>query len=323
MRRELFVPRRHAGHDHGTGDGYGVRVPPKGAWPESLGRVSSASTPLELELPTEPERVVDPVTLTPLSPGSSEGALVYFDAPSGAGGDMLVASLVDLGVPWSVVTQATDCLDLSGVRLELRRGNSGSLSGLRFVVNIEAEAGRGERSYAQIRDTIAASRLAPGVIERSLRVFERLARAESRAHHVPMEAVHFHEVGALDSIVDIVGACAALDYLGAAVWCSPMPLGRGFVTCRHGVIPLPAPATVECLLGLQTYDSGIDKELVTPTAAAVFGALSAGCSGWPSGLLVAVGWGRGSMTLPDRPNLLRAVLVRPTPDDEQSRAPRE
>lgn len=325
MRTQPFVLRRHAGHEHGHSDGFGVRLPVNVLDRERTAAIAghaapgSAAREVEERAPLRPngdcEHTVEPGALTTIKRGSATGGVVYFDAPSGAGGDMLVAALIDLGVPWSVITGAVDSIGIEGVSLELRRGHSGALSGLRFVVNIDErwskECNVGERSYAQIRGLLGGSRLAHGVSQRAGRVFERLARAESRAHHVPVEDVHFHEVGAIDSIVDIVGVCAGLDYLGGAVWCSPLPLGRGFVNCRHGVIPLPAPATVECLVGLRTYDAGIDRELVTPTAAAVFGALAAGCGGWPSGVLTAVGWGRGAMSLPDRPNLIRAVLVQP------------
>src|SRR5690606_489633 len=134
-----------------------------------------------------------------------------------------------------------------------------------FIVDASGldEASLGERSYQQIRELIAGSWLSPDVAQRVLRVFERFARAEARAHDVALDDVHFHEVGAIDSLVDIVGVCAALDYLGGAVWCSPLPFGRGFVSCCYGVIPLLAPAVVECLLGLRTYDADIDKELIT------------------------------------------------------------
>lgn len=322
MSAQRFVVRRHQGHAHGPdgpGGGHGVLLPRVRSGPTAVvtgGVLGVPPSGVEAHLVAPPlavsEQRAQAGSLPVLAPGSAEGGLVYFDAPSGAGGDMLVASLVDMGVPWSVVSGAVEGLGLAGVELDLRRGNSGALSGLRFVVDVDTSVTeKGERSYARIRQLVEASRLSCGVVEKVLRVFERLARAESRAHHVPVADVHFHEVGALDSIADIVGACAALHYLGGTVACSPLPLGRGFVSCRHGVIPLPAPATVECLMGLQTYDAGIELELVTPTAAAVLGALATGSSGWPSGVLTAVGWGRGSMTLPDRPNLVRAVLVRP------------
>jgi uncharacterized protein (TIGR00299 family) protein len=119
-------------------------------------------------------------------------------------------------------------------------------------------------------------------------------------------------VGAIDALVDIVGSSAALDYLGAELVVSPLPMGRGFVKARHGVLPLPAPATVECLAGLPTYDAGIDFELVTPTGAAIVGAHAHRASRWPSMAPERIGWGAGTKDLADRPNVLRAVLATST-----------
>ncbi len=300
--RQRFVRRLHAGHEH-AGHEPGGGAPGSGSPRYSEGH----SHPAVSNLPVE-ERV-DGATLAHLPRGAAEGRVVYFDAPSGAGGDMVVAALVDVGVPWSVVCDAVAALELPGVQLRLMRGHSGALSGVRFCVDVEGHA-QPERAYAEIRALIESSRLSVNVRRGCLSVFERLARAEARVHHVALDTVHFHEVGAADSIADIVGACAALEYLGGVVRCSPLPLGRGFVTCQHGVIPLPAPATVECLVGLEIYDSRLECELVTPTAAAIFGAWAAS-SGWPTGVVEAIGWGRGSRLLPDRPNLLRAVVVRP------------
>ena len=120
--------------------------------------------------------------------------------------------------------------------------------------------------------------------------------------------MHFHEVGAIDAIVDVVGSAALFDYLGGDVVVSPLPMGRGFVNARHGVLPLPAPATVECLRGLATYDDGIDFEFVTPTGAAIMAAMATSSSRWPALAPEAIGWGAGTMDLADRPNLLRVVL---------------
>jgi uncharacterized protein (TIGR00299 family) protein len=125
--------------------------------------------------------------------------------------------------------------------------------------------------------------------------------------------VHFHEVGAVDAIVDIVGAAAALDHLGADVVVSPLPMGRGFVKAQHGVLPLPAPATVTCLAGAPTYEVALDAELVTPTGAAIVAASASGFARWPSFAPERVGYGGGTRDLPDRPNLLRLVLGTPTP----------
>jgi uncharacterized protein (TIGR00299 family) protein len=143
---------------------------------------------------------------------------------------------------------------------------------------------------------------------RAHRTFLRLATAEARVHRSTLDDVHFHEVGAIDAIADVVGSAAALDYLGAEVLVSPLPMGRGFVHAAHGKLPLPAPATVECLAGLATYDGGLDFEFVTPTGAAIVGAHAAGSHRWPSITPERTGWGAGTANLRDRPNVLRAVL---------------
>src|SRR6202035_3662814 len=127
-----------------------------------------------------------------------------------------------------------------------------------------------------------------------------------------IDDVHFHEVGAVDAIADVVGSAAALDHLGAEVVVSPLPMGRGMVRAAHGKLPLPPPATVECLVGLDTYDAGIDFELVTPTGAAIVGAHATGSHRWPSMVPERTGWGSGTADLADRPNVLRVVLGAPT-----------
>jgi pyridinium-3,5-bisthiocarboxylic acid mononucleotide nickel chelatase len=127
-------------------------------------------------------------------------------------------------------------------------------------------------------------------------------------HRVPLADVHFHEVGAVDAIVDIVGAAVCFDFLGCEVSASPLPLGRGYVNCRHGVIPLPAPAALLCLRGVPTYDAGIEAELVTPTGAAIVATVAKSFVAWPNIVPERVGWGMGTQVLADRPNVLRAVL---------------
>ena len=149
------------------------------------------------------------------------------------------------------------------------------------------------------------------MIELARRIFRRLALAEARVHRVPVETVHFHEVGAVDAIVDVVGAAACFTHLGAEVVCTPLPLGRGTVTCRHGVLPLPAPATLECLAGVPTVDAGVDVELVTPTGAAIAATVARRYERWPSFVPERIGWGAGTRELPDRPNALRVVLGAP------------
>jgi hypothetical protein len=165
------------------------------------------------------------------------------------------------------------------------------------------------RTYAAVRALLGESTLPERVKASAERTFRRLAVAEARVHRTSIDEVHFHEVGAIDAIVDVVGSAAALDYVGAAeIVVSPLPMGRGVVRTAHGALPLPAPATIECLCGLATYDAGIDFELVTPTGAAIIGAHAARSERWPSMKPDRVGWGAGSADLADRPNVLRAVL---------------
>jgi hypothetical protein len=138
---------------------------------------------------------------------------------------------------------------------------------------------------------------------------------------MPASEVHFHEVGAIDAIVDVVGSAAALDYLDARVVVSPLPMGRGRVRARHGVLPLPAPAVVECLRGFPTYDAGIAFELVTPTGAAIVGASAepGEATSWPAMRPERTGWGSGTADLADRPNLLRVVLGEAAPLERVAR----
>ena len=244
-----------------------------------------------------------------LPAGYGRGRLLFLDARSGIAGDMTVAALVNLGVPLSVIEAAVSALPLTGFRLELQLGRVGAIGASRFEVHIDE--GQSERHYDEICALIGNSGLSQEVSGLALRIFHKLALAEARVHQIPIERVHFHEVGAIDAIVDVVGAASAFVYLGAEVVASPLPLGRGFVHCRHGVIPLPAPATVECLQGVPTYDAGIEAETVTPTGAAIVATVCQRFTHWPEMAPERSGWGAGSLVFPDRPNLLRAVLGSP------------
>lgn len=247
-----------------------------------------------------------PAARPELAEGAGRGKVLFFDAPSGLAGDMIVASLVDLGVPEIVVANAVAQVPVSGFSIHFgTRVRSGIVA---TSFEVELEQAQPERTYGAIRSLLEESSLAPAVREVALATFDRLAHAEAKAHRASIDDVHFHEVGAVDAIVDVVGSAAALVHLGAAVLVSPLPMGRGFVTARHGVLPLPAPATVDCLRGLATYDGGLDFEFVTPTGAAVVGAHARASTRWPSLVVEATGWGAGTAELRDRPNLLRAVL---------------
>lgn len=241
---------------------------------------------------------------------AGRGKVLFLDAPSGLAGDMTIAALADLGVPRDVFADAWNALPLGGYHVHFSHKTVSGIVATHFDVHVE-EA-QPHRTFGTIRDLLTRASLGEGVRARAIRTFERLAEAEAKVHRMALEDVHFHEVGAVDAIIDIVGSAAGLEHLEADVVCSPLPMGRGVVRAAHGVLPLPPPAVVECLRGFQTYDAGIDRELVTPTGAAIVASNALRSERWPSMSPEATGWGAGTMDLPDRPNLLRVVLGTPT-----------
>ncbi len=248
----------------------------------------------------------------PLPRGAGEGRLLFLDAASGVAGDMTIAALVDLGVPFAVIEGAVGALGLPGVTVRSHPVRRGAIGATGFEV-LDPEP-QPERNYVAIDALLATAPLAPEVSALARRIFRRLGEAEADVHRIPLDAVHFHEVGAVDAIADVVGAAAGLAHLGARVVASPLPMGYGTVRCRHGVLPLPAPATVACLVGVPTYAAGIEAELVTPTGAAIVATVASAYTRWPPFAPERVGWGAGTRELPDRPNLLRVVLGTPTAD---------
>lgn len=252
-----------------------------------------------LDGPPEAHRV-------PLERSAGRGKVLFLDAFSGIAGDMTIAALVDLGVPFAVVQSSVAALGLAGFELVLKRARGGAIGGTKFDVLV-ADA-QPDRRYRAIDDLLAASELGTGVKTIARRIFLRLAEAEAEVHRIGLDEVAFHEVGAVDAIVDIVGAAACFDYLGAEILSSPLPMGRGSVRCQHGTLPLPAPATVACLKGVPTVDARIEAELVTPTGAAIAASMAGGFAAWPGFAPERVGWGFGTRALPDRLNALRVVL---------------
>jgi uncharacterized protein (TIGR00299 family) protein len=241
-----------------------------------------------------------------LERGEGEGKILFLDAPSGLAGDMIIAALVDLGVPEHVITDVVEKLPLRGFHVHFGARTRSGIVATSFDVHVDGK--QPERTYGAIRKMLDDADLPKAVRARAQATFRRLAESEAKVHRMPIDDVHFHEVGGIDAIVDIVGSAAALDHLGAELVVSPLPMGHGRIKARHGVLPLPAPATVECLRGIPTYDAGIAFELVTPTGAAIVGAHAAGSSPWPTMSPELTGWGAGTAELADRPNLLRAVL---------------
>jgi len=237
------------------------------------------------------------------------GKVLFLDAPSGLAGDMIIASLVDLGVPATVVADSLALLPVQGFHLHFGTRVRSGIVGASFEVHVESA--QPVRTWGGIRAMLEGSSLADGIKARALRTFRRLAEAEAKVHRMALDEVHFHEVGAVDAIADVVGSAAALDYLGAELWVSPLPMGRGYIKAAHGTLPLPPPAVVECLRGFATYDAGMEFEFVTPTGAAIVGAHASGSARWPAMAPERSGWGAGTADLKDRPNLLRAILGAP------------
>jgi pyridinium-3,5-bisthiocarboxylic acid mononucleotide nickel chelatase len=237
--------------------------------------------------------------------------IAHFDCFSGISGDMLLGALLDLGLGAELLRDALQQLPLSGYRLEIGKETRGAIAGTRCQVVMQHEP-HAHRHLADIRAMITASALDGGVKERSLAIFERLAQAEAGVHGIPVERVHFHEVGAIDAIVDVVGSVVGLQLLGIdAISASRIPLGQGMITCQHGVLPIPAPATVRLLQGVPVYDNGIQRELVTPTGAAILTTLAHSYGRVPDMTLLATGYGVGTHPASDPPNLLRVLVGTP------------
>ena len=165
------------------------------------------------------------------------------------------------------------------------------------------------RHYEDIKSILEKSPMSSGVKQRSLDIFERIADAEALIHGCPKEKVHFHEVGGIDALVDIVGTALCVDYLKIdSVIASPIPVGRGFVTCQHGTLPVPAPATLGILKGVPIYGTNIPHEMVTPTGAAIIATLAGSFKEMPDMIIEVIGYGAGKRELETQPNLLRIVL---------------
>lgn len=251
-----------------------------------------------------------------LEAGSGTGKILFFDAFSGIAGDMTIAALLDLGVPLLVVESAVAALPLEGFHLHRGHAHRSGIVATSFDVHLEGV--QPERTYGSIHAMLASAPLAPRVRELAQKIFRHLGEAEAAVHRMPLNDVHFHEVGAVDSIIDIVGAAAAIAYLNAEVVVSPLPMGRGFIKAQHGILPLPPPATVECLKGVPTYGVDLDVEFVTPTGAAIVAACASRFTRWPSFSPERIGFGAGTKEFPGRPNLLRVVLGTPQGGAQES-----
>ena len=266
--------------------------------------------------------------------------IAYFDCFSGISGDMTLGALVDVGVPPEILTDGLATLKLDAeFSLRFEKAVKHSITGTRAIVDVhpahtdpqeEKAHSHGHthshahnhthdhgpsRHLSDIFKLLDDSDLDAAVRDTAKRVFDRLAEAEAKVHNTSKDNVHLHEVSGIDSIVDIVGSIIGLAYLKVdAVYASPLSLGRGFVRCAHGVMPVPVPGTMELLQGVPIHQTDIPKELVTPTGAALITTLSQGFGVMPQMRLDCIGYGAGTRDLEQRPNLLRLCLGEKTSD---------
>ena len=270
---------------------------------------------------------------------------LYLDCFAGASGDMFIGALLDCGLEFDFLKTELAKLGVEGYELSLTRVDRSGINSAKFDVHLTGEAQQhdhhnhshshhhdhshdhhhheenpqsairnpqshdGHRSLSAIKQIISSSALSAEVKERALMIFQRIGEAESKIHGIPIENVHFHEVGAVDSIVDIVGACIGLEALRIEqVISAPLHVGFGTFKCAHGIYPVPGPATTELLRGVPIYSKDIEGELVTPTGAAIISSFAASYGNLPAMKIERVGYGAGTRSYPNFPNVLRAVI---------------
>jgi pyridinium-3,5-bisthiocarboxylic acid mononucleotide nickel chelatase len=239
-------------------------------------------------------------------------SLLVLEPVGGIAGDMFLAAALDLGVDRAALEGALRTLPLSGWRLEVRRATVSGIAGTHLDVVVEGEQPH-HRALAEILALLDASGLPPRARGAARRIFERIGRAEAKVHDVPLEDVHFHEVGAVDSIVDVCGAAVVMDLLGwPRVLCAPPELGRGIARTAHGPMPIPPPAVLELLAGKPVRPGGPPGEAVTPTGAALLAEL-AEVGPLPAFVPRRIGYGVGTARWPDRPNVLRMTAAEQAP----------
>ena len=242
---------------------------------------------------------------------------VYFDCFAGVSGDMIIGAQFDLGADLESMKQQLSSLALDGYDITSHRVERSGIAATKFDVELN-ETGQPERTLADIRAIIARSSVTDHVKEHAIRVFERLAEAEAHVHWTTPDKVHFHEVGAVDSIIDIVGAMIGFELLGIErFFCSPLRLGSGSVNTEHGQLPVPAPATAELLRSVPVYAGELEGEFVTPTGAAIVATLCEEFGPLPRMKITRIGYGAGSRNPDGFPNALRLLLGEIEESDEQ------
>lgn len=233
----------------------------------------------------------------------------YFDCFAGASGDMILGALMDAGLELELLKGELAKLHLTHYDLQVKKVAKRGIGGSQALVSVDEDHHHHHhRHLHDIEEIIDKSDLKESIKRRSIEIFTRLAEAEAKVHQTTIEQIHFHEVGAMDAIIDVVGAVAGLAALGIEkVYCSPLHVGTGTVECAHGTLPVPAPATAELIRGKPVYSTGVEGELLTPTGAAILTTVSSGFGPMPSMTLEEIGYGAGTSE-PTIPNLLRVAI---------------
>jgi uncharacterized protein (TIGR00299 family) protein len=233
--------------------------------------------------------------------------VLFIEPFSGISGDMMVAALLDLGAGFDDLQTKLAALPLKGYRLSSERCSRSGIQAVKFDVHMGHE--HAHRTFADIRAMIESSALSPWVKEKSIEAFRKLAEAEGKIHGQPADKVHFHEVGAVDSIVDIVGTMIAIEaFMPARIISAPVNVGQGTLECQHGIYPVPGPATQELLKGVPTYSNSVTGELTTPTGATLLATLVDEFGAQPALKVRATGYGAGTRQTPGSANVLRISL---------------
>lgn len=246
-----------------------------------------------------------------------------FDSIGGASGNMILGALIDLGADPNAISEQLATLGIESFELVCEPVSASGFRGVRLTVNVH-DHGHPHRHLSDIKSLINKGALSDRVKTNSIAVFEKLARAEAEVHGTTMEEIHFHEVGAMDSIIDIVGTCIALEILGIEeIIIGPLPIGQGTTQCAHGVIPIPAPATALLLKNHAVIQTDEPFELTTPTGAALLctlGKMELQPANMKPQTIVNIGTGFGSRKLNSRPNLIRAIIMEPAGSSSQPEA---
>lgn len=237
--------------------------------------------------------------------------ILFLDCFSGISGDMTLAALVDAGADREYIEQELAKIKIEPFTLEWKRVNKRGISALKLTVILDPDAmPKHHRHYSDIVDLIVRSGFSTQVTAISLAIFEKIGKAEAKIHDLPLEKIHFHEVGAIDSIVDIIGVALAVDSLAVdRIICTPVPLGSGTIHMDHGIYPIPAPATLEMMKGLPIVPTAYALEMTTPTGAGIVSSVvDEFAAGLPPIILESIGYGAGTRDLPNQPNVLRVII---------------